>query len=430
MGACVTVKEPRVQRGIPVRDNRTAAAKADAQSRAVANAQRPTGPVAQPVTSGVSTAHVQISVAPLGLLRYNAQTLPLVSPDGHYLAVQEGEAPTWDTLLATDRAEPADQVRTLTYSLGESALTRTDAGTNLPTGICLGRDAIAEGFLVESVRPDGARWIGLCNWTTGQVNWLVQGAAVSSHASLVGAGTHPAIAYERRDRGTARASIVFRDAEGFESTLASADVSYAYPTASPDASTLFACAITFIASGDASQPPSGSLDLVAVRIMEDASRPGGRKLGSIIAQRPLGVFPDVMAAAHQVLASTQPSAWCSPHASMCQSSLVLTHPSRGRAAVFNPADAALTWLADKSVGAVAWAGAGAADQGYFCTAPRELVFQPFASGDAQPSATRILPSPYVARVIAAQPEPYLLCFGPSKQRPDELEVLRVGIGSK
>ncbi|MFO0831970.1 MAG: hypothetical protein U0637_09015 [Phycisphaerales bacterium] len=428
--ACVTVKQPHAQRGVPIRDNRVASARADAQSRAVSNAQLPAGPVAQPVTSGVSSARVQITVAPKGFVRYDAQTLPLVSPDGRFIAVQSGEAPTWDTLLATDRQEPADNARISVVSL-EGGAARTVQVTEVPLGCTLGRDATAEGFLIESVRPDGARWIGIVAWASHSLKWLVQGGGVASHAAFVRTGSHPqdtALVYQLRSRDSAESSLVFRDASGAESILATGGTSYCYPTSSPDGTVIFAVALTEATGAPPASNPGGALDIVAARLVEDVQRPGGVKLGALVSQRPLGNFADVQAAAHQVFASMQPSAWCSPYSSAAGGVIAFTHPGKGRAAVMDPGSASFTWMPEKTISAAGWGGAGGSDAGYFCTAPRELVFQSANAPDNQAPA-RILPSPYVARVVVEAGVPRLLLFGPAKQREDELEVLQVTVGA-
>jgi hypothetical protein len=386
----------------------------------------PGGPVAQPVTTGVTSARVQITVAPLGFIRYDTQTLPLVSPDGRHLAVQQGEPPTWDTLLATDRQEPADGVRISVIAL-DAGLGRGVHVPQLPAGAFLGRDASAEGFLVESVRPDGARWIGLVSWTTQEVRWLVQGDGVASHAAFVDGSL---LVYSRRERGAPHATIAFRDGTGHESVLSeaapgSAQRTYVYPTPSPDGTVIFACAVSPGAGEAPTRAAGGTLDLAAVRVVDDGRRAGGKRLGAFAAQRPLGAFADVAVAAHQAFASLQPSAWCGPLSADARASIVFTHPGRGRAAAFSPLDTTLTWLAEKSVCAAAWTGRNGEDNGYFCTAPRELVFQPRASAET----TRILPAPYVPRVVTVDGVPALILFGPSKQRQDELEVLRVGVGA-
>lgn len=403
--ACVTEKERIAPRGVPVKES-----SAGRRTVPTPAPTRPTGPVAQPVREGTTSARVQITVAPLGMIRYDAQTLPLVSPDGAFLAVQEGDAPTWDTLLATDQQEPAATTGIAVYSVADG-VTRTQPMTALPAGCTLGRDANTKGYLIESVQPDASRWIGLAHWATGDVDWLVQGPAIAAHAALLPAdshGTHVPLVYSRRERGgTAHSVVVLRDSLGNESVFATPDVSYCFPTPSPDGSIVFACALS-----------ANSLDLVAIRVVEDAQTPHARKLGALAATRPLGTFEDPLATAHQVFAGLQPSAWCDSDAAFARGGIAFAHPGRGRAAILNPTEGTLTWMPEKTVSVVAWQSD--ADTGFFCTAPRELLFQP--QSGAVP--TRVLPSPYVARTVNPG-TPQMLLFGPSKARQDELELLRL-----
>ncbi|HEX2839469.1 MAG TPA: hypothetical protein VHN77_15235 [Phycisphaerales bacterium] len=407
LAACVTERERIAPRGVPVRES--GAGKRPAPTPATVP-PRPTGPVAQPVREGTTSARVQITVAPLGMLRYDAQTLPLVSPDGAFLAVQEGDAPTWDTLLATDQQEAAETTGIAVYSVGDG-LTRTQPVIALPVGCTLGRDANATGYLIESVQPDASRWIGLARWTTGEVEWLAQGTAIAAHAALLATdahGTHTPLVYSRRDRGgVGHSAIVLRDSLGNESVFATPEVSYCFPTPAPDGSVVFACALR-----------ANTLDLIAVRVIDDAQTPHAKKLGAIAATRPLGTFEDPLAIAHQVFAGVQPSAWCDGDAAFAKGAIAFAHPGRGRTAVLNPAEGTLTWMPEKTVSAAAWQSE--ADTGFFCTAPKELLFQPLTGA----ASTRILPSPYVARVVNPG-TPQMLLFGPSKARQDELELLRL-----
>lgn len=407
LAACVTEKQRIAPRGVPVRES--SAGKRPAPTSAPVPT-RPTGPVALPVREGTTSARVQITVAPLGVIPYDAQTLPLVSPDGAFLAVQEGDAPTWDTLLATDQQEPAGATRIAVYRVGDGP-TRTQPMTPLPVGCTLGRDANAQGYLIETVRSDASRWIGLASWATGEVEWLAQGTAIAAHASLLPTdahGTDTPLVYSRRDRGGAgHSAIVLRDSLGNESVFASPEASYCFPTPSPDGSVVFACALR-----------ATTLDLVAVRVIDDAQTPHARKLGAIATTRPLGTFEDPLAIAHQVFAGLQPSAWCDGDAAFAKGAIAFAHPGRGRTAVLNPAEGTLTWMPEKTVSAAAWLSE--ADTGFFCTAPKELLFQPLTGA----ASTRILPSPYVARVVNPG-TPQMLLLGPSKSRQDELELLRL-----
>ncbi|MFN5946280.1 MAG: hypothetical protein ACK46I_14475, partial [Phycisphaerae bacterium] len=64
----------------------------------------PDGEIARRADSPTLTSRVQVAVVPLGVISYDGQTLPLVSPDGRFIAVQQGQPPAWQTVLAQDSA--------------------------------------------------------------------------------------------------------------------------------------------------------------------------------------------------------------------------------------------------------------------------------------------------------------------------------------
>ncbi len=432
MGCVTEVQHPHKGRGVTMDGRKNPRPPASASKGAAGNGTpiaRPQGPVAQPILTGVTQSHVQVTVSPLGMLRYDAQTLPIVSPDGRHVAVQQGLAPTWDTLLATRGEEPADQSGLAIYTVTDSGLEAMTPAPPLPAALLLGRDADEDGFLVESVRADGARWIGRVSWVTGAVEWLSQGSDITAHASIVRAEGSLArahgLVYVRRTIGTDQNELVYRDSEGHESVLHDAAGSYMFPAPSRDGSVIFACLVQ--PSGDGEAAGTGTVDLDAVRTVEDGQHAGARKLGAMIAQRPLGKFADPFAAAYQVFASVQPGAWCHSGSDASRGAIGFAHPGRGRAAVMQPGDGVVRWMPAGTVSVVGWNDAG--QEGYFCTAPKELVYQAVGTGEAQPSPTRVLNSPYVARVVEGLEGPRMLLFGPTKQRQDLLEVVRLGVGA-
>ena len=59
--------------------------------------------------AGISkTMYARAGVLPLGAVPFDNMTLPLVSPDGRYVATQIGVAPPWSTILAEPDA-PQDR---------------------------------------------------------------------------------------------------------------------------------------------------------------------------------------------------------------------------------------------------------------------------------------------------------------------------------
>lgn len=148
------------------------------------------------------TVLAQAAVQFLGSVPYDNLVLPLVSPDGRYVATQTGEPPLWESVLAESWAIPAAVTQIQIYDVAaglkpgdpehvpQPALLHT-----MEAGLLLGRACDGEGFLVESQREDGARWIGKVSWSTGQVAWLAQDSNVNAFASL---GRNGRIAWSRR----------------------------------------------------------------------------------------------------------------------------------------------------------------------------------------------------------------------------------------
>lgn len=125
---------------------------------------------------------------------YDGFTLPLISPDGRWLATQVGVAPTWPTLLATK-----DQTAPMASSIEIWALDAKSGRrvAEFGEGLILGRSAVDSGFLVEEVLDDGSRRIGLVEWperdrddkpaTTRapiEPDWILDDGRVNAFASL------------------------------------------------------------------------------------------------------------------------------------------------------------------------------------------------------------------------------------------------------
>src|SRR5690606_7506270 len=62
------------------------------------------------------------------------------------------------------------------------------------------------GFLVESPRPDGSRWIGFADWKTGSLDWLIRDDQVNAHAVLA---PNNALAFTRRRDASSPSELVF-----------------------------------------------------------------------------------------------------------------------------------------------------------------------------------------------------------------------------
>src|SRR5690606_12624916 len=137
--------------------------------------------------------------------------------------------------------------------------------------ILLGRDASAEGVLIESPRPDGSRWIGVATWSeeAARVRWLVRTEAVCAHAVFADAG---AILYSRRAGPGSRFTLVHRERDGQERTLVLPDADLVFPLVAPDRRHA-----TCLAVGD-----DGAITLLLIDLTTGGGTTPGNELGAIV----------------------------------------------------------------------------------------------------------------------------------------------------
>ena len=188
------------------------------------------------------TVQVVAGVLPLGAVPYDNQMLPLVSPDGRYIATQTGAPPTWPTMLAEAGAEIPSATRIEVYELdlreGIKPEDRKPPAliASVAEPMLLGRTCDAEGFLVESPREDGARWIGKASWRSGEVKWLVSGGDVNAFACL---GSDGRLAWSRRAVDGQHFDLVVRSADGEWAVAGDASQDWLMPTWSGRSDSLF-----------------------------------------------------------------------------------------------------------------------------------------------------------------------------------------------
>lgn len=386
--------------------------------------QLPPGPIAQPAPANSTTSsRVEVQLAPLGNVHYDGQVLPLVSPDGRFLAVEDREAPGWPALLAQVGALPPVGTRLAAYDATSPPLKRIEWPQALPPGVLLGRSADSRGFLVEMVRPDGARWIGRVEWLTGRLEWLAQGDQVNAHGVLTAQGW---LVYTRRDKLNDAAALVVRMPDGSEISSAAEAGTYAFPLASDEPDVVYALR----SAGDL-------LELEAVHVLVEPGHPA--RFGSAFAQGLLARGTDPALAYEVVIplqgALAKPSTETTPTSDGASGAapefgfepLVVFHPQMQKMALFDPRTGSFAPLAPRSISAVRWDAPGA--PGYLCTTPGGLVFFPMPTlpGDVteRPSLgreVRVLAKSYVPRVTLDPQRPVIL-FGPAGRDPEVLEVL-------
>lgn len=189
---CVTVREEPAWATTPRSPN----AAATAATTPLPAATQPNNPAPVPRSTTVRTV-----LLPLGTIPYDEFSLPIVSPDGRFMATQTGAPPTWAMVLAQPDATAPEVTRVEIW--------QTDLRADLPAGqqrqptlaaivdqpVLLGRSCDENGFLIESPQPDGSRWIGEVTWSTGEITWLIQDEFVNAFASL---GPGGRLAWSRR----------------------------------------------------------------------------------------------------------------------------------------------------------------------------------------------------------------------------------------
>ncbi len=207
-------------------------------------------------------------MVPLGSVEYDGQTLPLISPDGRFLAVQMGTPPPWDLVLSIpsrtgEPPAPWAGVRLAVYEWVDSPprLARREVPGGLPPGALLGRGTDEHGFLIEVPRADGARAVARVAWPGGgaapngpaaAVEWLLDDGHLNTDAVLIdgerllvarpaplgadalpgrGAGAHP---FELASFGGGPAGGDVADGGGPPVTLALPGRALRFPLVSPD----------------------------------------------------------------------------------------------------------------------------------------------------------------------------------------------------
>lgn len=362
-----------------------------------APATLPAGPIARPAPAGSSfSTSISISLVPLGLVPYDGLVVPLVSPDGRFIASETGDAPSWPTLLAAADASPALGTRLSVFDLTGAALREVAVPEPGPVGAILGRSCDSRGYLIEWPRPDGTRWIGRRAWLTGAVDWLVRTDAVNAHAVADG----QTLVFTTRPVSAAENSLIVRYQGGTERVLVTPGVSYQFPTFSPDARVAVVIART-----------QQGLELLAVRIRHsDGAVPTAL---TVVARRLLDASTDT-ALAYQAVAPVQVLAASGGDAADPDAPAVLFFPALRRMVLFDWTNSAILPLGENSVGAVR--SPLPQSPGYFQTVPKGVVFTPPPVAAQQPGKqapeARVTDVPYLVRATSNAERPFVL-FGPA-----------------
>jgi hypothetical protein len=357
-----------------------------------------------------TNSSVRAELRQLGSVPFDALTLPLLAtvkewgdqaaanadePD-LWIATQHGTAPSWPVLLADGTPESRrvpGNVRISAYRVVRKSVTlrAVEWPRPLPSGLVLGRSADDRGFLVESPRPDGARWIGRVAWETGDIEWLVGGEdadaidarGVAAFATLGPAGE---LAYSRKGP-SGSFDLVVRAQDGTDRTLVSpAGHSLVCPTFSADRGRVYVLSV----------PPLNTdmPRLLAVDLSGDA-----REL-HVSSFATLNFEPSIGAAWQSVMCLTTP--WLGTKSNALANGLAFLSLETGSMAWMNGSTGVVTPLARGTVGAAPCECAGAS-VGLVLGAAGELLFQSSksVSGPAMMEflpETAVVPGAFVPRL--------------------------------
>ena len=373
-------------------------------------------PIDTSAVAAVVNSRVVLATRAIGEVPFDGQVLPVLSPDGWFLATQVGEAPDWPSLLA----EPGQAVSMRTsleaYDLSTSPPRRIRWAQDLPSGCLLGRSADDAGFLIERIMPDGNRRVGKVNWASGGVSWLTGADAVSSAATVTDAGPRSAFVTTQRSSIDERRGLVVRNGAGSDQR-AEAGISYQMPTATSDPAMIIAI----------TQSTAGS-DLVAMRL--ESGTDGSTLRSIILARRPVSGSSDPLVA-YQAMSPLQSPMPLAPDAGDDQPpGILFFHPGAARMAVFEIATGAVTMLETQSI-AGAWhvrrTATGEAVWSVFLTTPQGLQHQTLLRRgrvlEAMP-ASRVSDEVWVPRATSDASRPFIL-VGPSARDPRSLMLIEM-----
>lgn len=376
-------------------------------SRASGESRQLMRPVATPVDSSeTDSGAIAVAVRPFAPLPFNGVMLPLVSPDGRFIATQTGAPPTWPTILARPGAVQPRDAGLQVFAISDDSLdpVRFDFADSDP--LLLGRSCNRTGFLVESPRPGGERWIGFIEWVTGRLTWLTRDASVSAHATLLTLdGTD--IAFTQRRFEDNRTSLVIQQG-GRTHTMPSPQSSWYTPFMSDDGATL--CAFEVRGNGE--------MHVVAIDL---TATPPVTIARAIVARTDDPLMPWQATAAIQTPPPALPAIRTDNNR---RGRGLFHHPARGRMCVFDTPSGTLIPLEPHSI-AGAWNPAPASEgqvRGVFLTEPEGLSHQAMLWSSAEPvapdatRAVRILADAFVPRLIDPVERTFLL-IGPDPAQP-------------
>ena len=189
---------------------------------------------------GTLSLRFQARLNMVGHLPYDTSTLPLVSPNGKFIATSVGLPPDPSTVLAEPGSPSPLSTGVEIWRLDPSK-DMFEQSFSLEPPLLLGRSADAEGFLVESPSPEGPRRIGKVSWETGELTWLVADGRVNAFATL---GPEGQLAWSSRPVDQSGFTLVVRNPKGRELEIAPNGGDWFFPTWSTRNNRLYAFWLT------------------------------------------------------------------------------------------------------------------------------------------------------------------------------------------
>jgi hypothetical protein len=401
------------------------------------------GPVAHPADPlDRSNSHLALEVRPFGSVPFDSMTLPLVglrSVGGvkgrseFVIAAQYGASPGWAALLADGTRDAISIPGGLRISAFRASAEPAGGGNAkergtveaiawarpLPRGLLLGRSCDERGFLVESPRPDGSRWIGRAAWDSGEIQWLAQERGVAAFGVL---GPHGELAYSRQKPADPSSpagpfELVVRapGASGdSDRTLALPGVSLVLPVFSADGARVFVFAVAMT--------EGARLRVLDVEL-------GTNQPLVVDGETELNVEASIASAYQAVLCVQTP--WHAPITGPLSRGLAIMSGESASMVWLDPASGTIAPLARGTVGAAPVLDSrGSEARGLLLGAAAELIYQPLAANAAQNAEFSqegsVLKGSFVPRTLGAGPgAKYILISPPMAGKSEEVRLYEI-----
>lgn len=350
--------------------------------------------------TSTTTRAVAAVKPPIGSVQYDGNLLPLVDPEGQYIAAQEPPMVPWNIIFGRDVPTGPGNTSIVIYQFQPDdivGVTLKPVRRVRNAGI-IGRDCNGRGFLVEKPMDDGSRKIGFVEWESGEVTWLIDDGYVNSFASMNGLEQ---LTWCRRMAGADGYELVVETDDGGMITYAAPTRGdWLFPVWSSDGYTIFAMRVFEARLGEKWQ-----LDIAGFDARGEGLRNGP------FASRTLILENASRSKAFGTLAGFQSPV--SPHA---PARLAFFHPGTnfGRVCLFDPATEGLQLMAEKTIGG-AWDGEG------LVLASESNVFRQDASLGAR--AFELIGGPYVVRSTNSPLCPFVLLTPSRKDSRGRLDVM-------